>query len=42
MNQNQVNPKKIKAAGKIISDQLILAVIGIPASVFLYFKEARA
>ena len=37
MNQNQVNPKKIKAAGKIISDQLILAVIGIPASVFFIF-----
>jgi hypothetical protein len=36
MNQNQVNPKKIKAAGRIIRDQLILAVIAIPASVFIF------
>ena len=36
MNQNQVNPKKIKAAGRIIRDQLILAVIGIPASIFIF------
>ena len=36
MNQNQVNPKKIKAAGRIIRDQLILALIGVPASLFIF------